>query len=385
MAKLTLNLPPHCQIKDRGKYADVYFMVHPKDRPQGWRASIHLGRTDRKSSQEIETAAQDTYADFIKFIDRVITGEDISKRPGTLPDVISKYKASGFWSDLALNTRKDYELYLKEIEDWSKKANHPHISNMTIKSVVKWLNQYEDRPVRQKRARTVLSILFEVAKQEGFVERNLAKGLKLRIRKTEKRKLVIWEDEHLVAFVAKANEMGFSSVGRAVVMGIETGQRRGDVLKMQKPRDYDNGRLKFKQSKTGKLVDIKATKVLTECLKGIPETQLVLFLNERTGRPWNESVFAHTVREIADQAGLKNHIFAHLRHSAILYLHRAGVDARGIAAITGHSLKTINQMLENHYLETRDQEVADKAIDMLEKHREMKSQTNQDRRESDNN
>jgi site-specific recombinase XerD len=383
MATLDTELPPHCQAKKRakGRYYDVYFMPHPKDRPSGWPATMHMGRTDKATVADIVQKANEVYEDYVRFLDKTITGEDLKKKTGTLVDVISKYKASGFWTDLSKKTRQDYDLYLKEIESWSAEKNHPHIREMTTKSIVKWLGKFEETPVRQRRARTALSILYEVAKNEGYVEHNLARGVKLRKRKTAKRGLMIWEDRDIEIFCKTANDLGFASLGRAVVMGIETAQRKGDIIKMQKPRDYDNGRLRFRQSKTGKLIDIKATDLLKKALEDIPATQLVLFLNERTGKPWSEYDFTHRVREIADLAGLKEHIFMHLRHSSILYLHRAGVDVKGIASITGHSLKTINAMLENHYLETRDREIADKTIEKLERYR--KSQTKRVRQKSD--
>lgn len=372
MVKLELNLPPHCQVKKRpGGYSDVYFMPHPKDRAEGWKPSIKLGRTDVNSIEEINKEAKRVHDEYLAH-QGLIEKQDVpEKRVGTLPYVIIKYQESRFFTDIAERTRKDYRYYLGYILEWSERVGHPHIKYLTAKAIVQQLNKFEDRPVSQKRFKTVLSMLYKVAIREGLVETNIAATIDLFRRKQKKRELVIWEEEHVDAFLKAAEASGQPSVGRALIMALETAQRRGDVLKMQKPRDYDpaTGRLKFKQSKTGKFVHIKATRRLKAVLDEIPTSQLPLFLNERTGKPWNGDVFNHKFREIADMAGLTNHIFMHTRHSAILYLNRAGVDVRGIASITGHSLKTVHKMLENHYLETRDQEVADQAIETLENYR----------------
>jgi integrase len=42
--------------------------------------------------------------------------------------------------------------------------------------------------------------------------------------------------------------------------------------------------------------------------------------------------------------------FMELRHTAVTRLHDAGVDALGIARITGHSPKTAQAIIDQHYL-----------------------------------
>lgn len=381
MAELTQKLPPHCRIKPRKNckgrvvYADVYFMVHPKDRPKKWPATIHLGRTDRKSMDDIITKANQTYADYQKFKFEAATGERIRAPQGSLADVIVKYKESQYWSDLSKRTRKDYLSYLDLIYDWSERAGHPHIKHMQPKSITKWLNGFDETPVRQKRARTVLSIVYGAAIREGYINSNIVKDIKLRRRKTEKRKVSIWTDEDIEKLINKADELGWSSIGTAALIAYESGQRQGDVLSMQKPRDYNEGRFRFYQNKTGQWMEFRATKRLKARLSRLPDEQLLLVRHENTGKQWKGHTFTHMFRRIADACGLENHIFMHFRHSAVLNLEASGCTHGQIANITGHSLQTVNTILEVY--RTRSTEVADAAIMRLESYRKAKSKTNQ--------
>lgn len=371
MAILKTKLPPHCQVKDRGRYTDVYFTIHPKDRPQGWPATIKLGRTDQTRPEEIEAKAVAVYNDFVKFKARLLGIGDLALKKGTLPDVIRIYKASPHYLDLALKTRKDYASYFNLLENWSAKNNHPHIADLTPPAAIKFLNTFENTPIKQRRIKIVLSILCRMAIEAGYIENNPVKDLKLRKRKTEPRKIVIWEDYHIEAFINKADDMGWSSVGTALLMACEIGQRQGDVLKMQKPRDYKDGLFTFRQNKTGKEVRIPATPRLRQRLDALPEEQLLLIRHEGTGKQWLSDTFSHKFRNIADEAGLTDHIFQQARHTAVFNLQRAGCTPFEIGSVTGHSRQTVLKMLDSHYGVDRDEELAQKAITNLNKYRKV--------------
>jgi hypothetical protein len=44
--------------------------------------------------------------------------------------------------------------------------------------------------------------------------------------------------------------------------------------------------------------------------------------------------------------------FTHLRHTAVVRLNEAGVDPLGIRTITGHSLRSVDQILETYAIAT---------------------------------
>ena len=347
-------------------------MPHPKDRAEGWPPTMKIGRVGELSDTKIIQKANQIYDEYQEYLMK-INGMKADFTPGSFPDVIRIYKRSPYYKDLAPRTQKDYDRLMAIIEDWSASKGHPNIKYMTRKSLLAFLSSFEDGSRTQKYAKAVLSILFSAAMREDYVSENIVTGIRLTRRKKVK-KLVIWEEQDVKAFVDAAFELGHPSLARACVMAFETGQRKMDVLKMQQPRDYENGTVKFKQNKTGKLVNIPTTRRLRTMLDEIPRSQMILFPAEHDGQIWDEGYSSKVIRKIADHAGLGSHVFMDLRHSAILQLYRADISVAGIASITGHSLKTINAMLEEHYLESRDAQTAQNAIQKLEDFRS--SQTN---------
>ena len=373
MATLDIKLPPYTQIKYRNGYADVYFTIHPDYRPTGWKATYHLGRTDRDAPEAISERARECYDELMLYRGEGICRITSKVLKGTLPDVIAKYRASYFYTDLRRTTSRNYDYYIQAIEAWSLEMEHPHVSELTVPILAKYLNSIPSHD-KQRRMRTVFKVLLRTAVLEGYIPINpVNEDLKLRKPKVERRKIVLWTDEEVDRFIAKADAMGWSSMGTAVLIGYETSQRQGDVLSLEKPRDYDGGRFVVQQSKTGKEVRIPATQRLQERLAALPDDQRLLVVYEATNRPYARPTFAEVFRKVTKEAGLPNHIFQQLRHSAIANLQRAGNTIPEIAAVTGHNRSTVTKMLDCHYGIDRDEEMAANAIERLEKYRAEKA------------
>ncbi|VTR64432.1 hypothetical protein DESC_190049 [Desulfosarcina cetonica] len=380
MANLKTKLPPHCQVKKRKNYCDVYFMPHPKDRPDKWPATIHLGRTGKTPAEEIIKRANETYGDYEAFRFRHETGIDIRIKEGSFPDIIKKYKDSVFWTSLTDRTKSDYNIFLNKINEWSFRAGHPHISKLTTKSLYAWIiENWRDAYRRQKYARTVLVILYQMAIREGYVETNLAENIKLKaVKRAEKKKIHIWSQKDIDAFVEEADKRGLHSVGSIVLTGIETAQRQADVIKMRHSVDYMDGKLIYIQQKTGKKVKFNATKKLTSRYKEFHSlSQMFLFINENTKRPWQYRSLAQKIREICDCIGLEGYVYAHLRHSQVYYLYENELNKNIISAMTGHSMKTVDSMLDRHYLEIRNEELANRGVAKIDRVRQKVRQTSQ--------
>ena len=375
MAKLDIRLPPHCQIKQRNGYADVYFIVHRDYRPKGWKPTYHLGRTDRVPSETIWERAHEYYEELIHCRGQALTAPPrVVNMEGTLPDVIQKYRKSHYYQDLAETTRQGYDWYMKVIEDWSSRNEHPHVSELTKPVLVKYLDRIESHD-KQRRMRTLFKVLLRTAVLEGYIPNNpVNEDLKLRRRKVERRKIVLWTDDDVLRLMDKADETGRSSIGTAVLIGYETSQRQKDVLSMEQPRDYREGRFVYQQSKTGQKVRLPATTWLRERLDALPDDQCRLVVNEINNGPYARPTFHQEFRKIADKAGLPNHIFHQLRHSTVVNLERAGNSIPEIAAVTGHSRKTVTKMIDEYYGIDRDEEMATNAIERLEKYRAEKAQ-----------
>lgn len=366
MASIKEQLPPHCIIKQRKGYADVYFHVHPKDRPEGWLATIPLGRLSDDNSGIIQRA-KEVYAEYIDFRTAQALGHATELKEGSIPDIITRYKQSYLWTDLATKTQKDYDSYLTLIYDWSKRAAHPHISKMTVQSIMAWLKTFDKTLVKQKRAKIVLSILFKVAFNEGFVQENIVKNITLRKRKSEdKRAVTIWTQEDVDRVVSEADARGLYSIGGIILTAMETAQRRSDVVHMINGKDYKDGKLQYYQQKTKKNVWFNATNKLKSRLNKYHSNQLYMFVNENTGKLWHVDSVTHKVRQICDSLGMPNHILMELRHSQATYLYEVGCSDEIITAVTGHSNP---QTLRKHYKESRNEVLANKGIELINAHR----------------
>lgn len=72
----------------------------------------------------------------------------------------------------------------------------------------------------------------------------------------------------------------------------------------------------------------------------------MLILNSSPGRPWSGDGFRTSFGRACDEAGIEVLTFHDLRGTAVTRLSIAGCSPQQIATITGHSLATVNQILD---------------------------------------
>ena len=83
------------------------------------------------------------------------------------------------------------------------------------------------------------------------------------------------------------------------------------------------------------------------------------------GRPWTEDGFRTSWDKAFRKTSLKDLHFHDLRGTAVTRLALSNCSVPEIAAITGHSMKTVQEILDAHYLH-RDPALAGSAIRKLE-------------------
>ncbi|MGJ0393006.1 MAG: tyrosine-type recombinase/integrase [Methylocystis sp.] len=205
---------------------------------------------------------------------------------------------------------------------------------------------------------------------------------------TPKPRLRVATAEEIAALMAVADALE-PSVGDGILLALYTGQRLGDVLALADSGRDRQGRIALKQRKTGALVAIRPLARLSARLETIrgrrteqaeraikdgrpdraPRAEGPLVIHPRTGAAWNSSNFTHRFAEVRGEAvkacaSVADFRFQDLRDTAVTWLHHAGCDIPEIAAITGHSLKTVHEILK-HYL-ALDSRSADRAMAKLE-------------------
>jgi integrase len=371
MATLKAELPAHCRVVNRGSYADVYFKVHPKDRPDGWKPSIPLGRTDQDSFDTILEKAKKVSDEYEAFLMGVTT-----IKTGSLPDLITKFKKSELWHSWKPANQKEYHYYFETIREWSEKAGHAHVSLMTVKSINKWLSGFSETPSRRKRLLLSLKRLLDLAVNEGEIESNPAKKITLPPVGKPKRLKKLWSEKEIDAFVSACDAAGRTSLGTIALTMIESAQRLSDVVFMVYGRDYKDGHLHYIQSKTGKSVWLPCTEKLKARYKAYPPHGIAMFINECTGKQWTVSNVSHVARKILDEIGMEGYILKELRNSQTTYLLELGCEIPEMAAMTGHSLQTAQKMFDQHYAETRSKILAEKVVKRIDDFRKSNTKSN---------
>ena len=276
-----------------------------------------------------------------------------------LNKLITEYKASTDFSRLSAKSQKEYNRYLDMVKDKFGLLTLPMIQDKRARGKFKeWRDSMADRPRTADFAWMVLARVLSVAKDRGRISVNQAErgGRIYSTDRTEN----IWTDETMNALFAVASD----EIKAAVIMALWTGQRKGDVLRAPWS-DYDGSYIKVKQGKTGARVRIPAGQPLKDLLDSMPRLSPVILTNKRDKRPWTSDGFNTSWSKAKAKAGIENLTFHDLRGTAVTRLAIAGCSVAHIAAITGHSLKDVEGILDAHYLGGKAA-LAEQAIRKLE-------------------
>lgn len=198
---------------------------------------------------------------------------------------------------------------------------------------------------------SVISAMLTWAKENGQVFSNHIAGFR-RLHSVDRSDL-IWLPEHIQAFMHTAP----IELQRALILALHTGQRQGDLLRLAWG-NYDGSLISLRQGKTarqgkaGRKVEIPCTQALRKMLDGIDRTTAVV-LTTKTGQPWKARYFKAQWEAASKKAGITGLHFHDLRGTAITMLAEAGCTTPQIAAITGHSLKTVTTILDKYLARTR--------------------------------
>lgn len=272
----------------------------------------------------------------------------LDRHVGTMNGLIRDYTLSPEFGKLATSTQREYRRMLSKAE--AKFGNMP-------------LAALEDPRVRQdflswraSVAKTsgdreadnrlsVISAMLSWGKENGHIFSNHVAGFR-RLHSVDRSEL-IWLPEHIHAFMAVAPV----ELQRALILALHTGQRQGDLLRLAWG-NYDGALISLRQGKTGRKVEIPCTSALKHMLDSIDRTTAVV-LTTKTNRPWTARYFKAQWEAASKKASIAELHFHDLRGTAVTMLAEAGCTTPQIAAITGHSLKTVTTILDKYLSRTR--------------------------------
>jgi integrase len=180
----------------------------------------------------------------------------------------------------------------------------------------------------------------------GMLKDDPTLGVKLRPLKSDG--FHSWSEEEIAQF-ERHHPIG-SRERLAFALGLYSGQRRSDVIRMGRQHTKD-GVLHVKQQKTGAALAIPLHAELQAVLDTVPGNQLT-FLVTRFGKPFEPASLTQFFAKACKDAGLSPACTFHgLRKAACRRLAEVGCNVLEIASISGH--KTLSEV--KRYTDAADQ------------------------------
>lgn len=267
--------------------------------------------------------------------------------PGTLGAAILLYRQAPAFTDLAPRTRADYNRvfdYLKPLETMPlAKVSSAFVAKLRDQTYAKRKRRFANYVV------SVLGSIFAFAREYGLAADNPAKGVRPVKRP---------------AGLAKANRPWLPKERQAVLdaappylkvpiaLGMFTGMREGDVIRLPRNARQADGWLVWKTGKAGTDAEWPVHPQLARILDAGAGDAVTMCVHSK-GRPWKDenafrSAFFKLVRRLERDAVVRPGLTFHgLRHSVGALLKEAGFSDEDIAVALGQ--KTTR--MARHYSE----------------------------------
>lgn len=244
--------------------------------------------------------------------------------------LVALYRASPAFMRLAERTR---HFYVGRLDFLVERWGPLPVGGITRRHVIDLRDRFAETPALADRTVAVLRLVLAFAIEREWRPDNPALGVpKLRPMKDVEghRPWPNWAVDRFLA-AHSGNTMGL-----ALLLGLYTGQRLGDVLKMRWA-DISDGYITVKQSKTKTGLQIPLHAALASALGAHKKASPIILTTPR-GMPFGESGFrGHFARAIRDAGLAGNGLTFHgLRYAAAIQLADVGCTPHQIAAITGH-------------------------------------------------
>jgi integrase len=281
--------------------------------------------------------------------------------------LIVSFRSTTEFTKLAARTKRDYSRFLGWIEDEFGDMPLSLVEKPKARGLFKtWRDELAEKHGDRQAdyAWGVLARVLSVAKDRGTISVNVCeRGGKLyEVDRAE----VIWLPEHIKAFgLVASDELRF-----ALILAMWTGQRQGDLIKLTWLQ-YDGTHIRLQQGKRKARVAIPVGAVLKAELDArMPANREGRIIRNTRGKNWTNDGFRTSWGKAFDKSAIlvgTDLRFNDLRGTAVTRLALAGCTVPEIAALTGHSLKDVERILQAHYLGGKF-ELAEQAMVKLEKH-----------------
>lgn len=274
-------------------------------------------------------------------------------------DLVDAYKRSSKWRKLKSNSQRAYSSSIKAAKLELGDINVTNIKPLDADALYAKLTETSSLSNAYAIIQ-VLSNIWSNAQRLELLSKNPFKEVEL----TEPpARSVKWTEEGVHQFVDAADACGKSNIGTLALLAFELCQRPSDCRSLTWS-NYKNGNFILAQTKTGSVVNIPATDILTARLNKMyagsnknPDAPIIVC--ETTGKPYSERLYRKHASKIREIAGLPEELkLSDLRRSGASLLGDAGCTEDEIRSITGHRSRQVisTYVLKSDVMASRAQE-----------------------------
>jgi integrase len=257
----------------------------------------------------------------------------VSKERGSMAELVSLYKNTQDYRNLAPGTKRMRNIYLARIEDDYGRKPYAGVTKGKLKQI---RDSMGDTPGASRNMMAVLSVLYACAVDLDLVQYNPVTGLaKLPIGEYQP-----WPEKLIAHVLDRASPM----LRLAVILHLYTGQRIGDVCNMQW-KHVDGDVIEVVQQKTHKTVWVPMHSSLKAELAKVPRHIHWMIYNANGEQMRPERLRDRLYRVLPDD---RWHWHG-LRKNAVNAMLEAGCTIAQVSAITGQTLEVVA-----HYAKGRD-------------------------------
>jgi integrase len=270
---------------------------------------------------------------------------------GRFKSLVTRYKASADYANLAETTRRNWAPWLDRIAEHFGELRIAQFDRPEkIRPVIRhWRSQWTDRPRKADYALQVLSrVLAYGVDPLGQIAGNPCEGIKRLY--SSSRSEVIWTDGDIARIKATCS----AEIANAVDLAAHTGLRLGDLLRLSWSHvGPDAIVITTGKSKHRREAIIPLYDDLKSVLTAIPKRSTTILTNSKA-RPWTKDGFGSSFNKAKVAAGMNdgNLHFHDLRGTAATRFYVARIPERAIAEIMGWEEEHIARIIRRYVART---------------------------------
>jgi integrase len=342
--------------KSKGGTCRAYFIVPAAFRPEGWPSVISIPEIGQRSGRlddarfraKLESEAKRLNERLDERRRRLLLASSTEQTVARLAEI---YYGRDIFKVLSATRQYRNKTNINKIIQWAEARGNPDVGSLSAFDVDDFLSTYNDRLHTRIAMRHAWNRLFNTAVYARWISQTPLEGGNWNTPTPAP--TVVWTERDVQRYCEAARQLDQPGLAALINAGWLTGQRVGDLRAARWNHEYNGQRLLIKQSKTGVLVDLPVDTVVRRLLERVrrPGSDH-LFVESGQGVPFTPTSLTYwfgQVRLAATKPGDPLLQLRALRHSCVCRLFEEGNNVAGIAAVTGHRLLRVHNILERYF------------------------------------